>query len=325
MSSSVAYICKVSGSFGKNFFINDSMIIATDIEASNGVVHLIDSVLIPEGLSADADMDNMPSIVDLVVNDARFSILKDLLIQADLVDALANGEFTVFAPTNAAFEALPAATLEAVQNDNKLLTDILTYHVIAGSFDSKALVNTSYFKTLSGQFAVVTQNNGLSIANAELNLDNLDIQASNGIVHVINDVMLPPMKTIVGTAQAAGNFTTLLAAAQAAGLVDALNGPGPLTVFAPTDAAFAKIQSTVEDLLTKPEVLRQVLLYHVIEGNVFSKQVLASDSFDTLQGSSIDISLDGTAKVNNANIVATDIVTTNGVIHVIDSVLVPNL
>ena len=130
---------------------------------------------------------------------------------------------------------------------------------------------------------------------------------------------------IVATAQSAGTFNTLLAAAQAAGLVDTLQSAGPFTVFAPTDDAFAKLpEGTVDRLLANPDQLRQVLLYHVVPGRVMAADVIGLSSATTAQGSDISIKLaDGSVMINNATVTATDIETSNGVIHVIDSVILP--
>jgi uncharacterized surface protein with fasciclin (FAS1) repeats len=130
---------------------------------------------------------------------------------------------------------------------------------------------------------------------------------------------------IVATAQAAGDFNTLLAAAQAAGLVETLESAGPFTVFAPTDEAFANLpEGTVDLLLANPDKLREVLLYHVVPGRVMAADVVALSSAKTAEGSDITITLvDGGVMIDNANVTATDIETSNGVIHVIDTVILP--
>jgi uncharacterized surface protein with fasciclin (FAS1) repeats len=130
---------------------------------------------------------------------------------------------------------------------------------------------------------------------------------------------------IVATASSAGSFNTLVAAVQAAGLVETLQADGPYTVFAPTDEAFAKLpEGTVESLLANPDQLREVLLYHVVPGRVMASDVVSLDSAKTVQGSEIDIMLaDGGVRINDANVTATDIETSNGVIHVIDTVIIP--
>lgn len=132
-------------------------------------------------------------------------------------------------------------------------------------------------------------------------------------------------KDIVATAQAAGDFNTLLAAAKAAGLVETLQSEGPFTVFAPTDEAFAKLpDGTIDNLLANPEQLKQVLLYHVVPGRVMAADVVELDSATTAQGSDVKIKLaDGSVMINDAKVTATDIETSNGVIHVIDTVIVP--
>lgn len=133
-------------------------------------------------------------------------------------------------------------------------------------------------------------------------------------------------KDIVDTAVGAGTFTTLVAAVQAAGLVDTLKGPGPFTVFAPTDAAFAALPAgTVEDLL-KPEnkdKLTAILTYHVVPGKVMSTDLSEGLKAATVQGGEVTITLEGGAKVNGATISTADIAATNGVIHVIDAVIMP--
>jgi uncharacterized surface protein with fasciclin (FAS1) repeats len=130
---------------------------------------------------------------------------------------------------------------------------------------------------------------------------------------------------IVDTAVTAGNFTTLVAAVKAAGLVDTLKGAGPFTVFAPTDEAFAKLPSgTLDSLLKDPEKLRSILLYHVVSGKVLAAQVTKMKTAKTLEGSPVTIHVSGSnVMVNNANVSKTDIVCDNGVIHVIDTVLIP--
>lgn len=133
-------------------------------------------------------------------------------------------------------------------------------------------------------------------------------------------------KDIVDTAIAAGNFETLVAAVQAAGLVETLKGDGPFTVFAPTDEAFAKLPAgTVEALLQDKEKLTAILTYHVVAGKVMAADVVNLDSATTVNGESVSIHvMDGTVMIDNATVVATDIETTNGVIHVIDTVILPS-
>ena len=268
-------------------------------------------------------------IVDTAVSAGSFNTLVAALKAADLVDALkGNGPFTVFAPTDEAFAKLPKGTLDMLlkpENKGKL-TAILTYHVVSGNVMSAQAAQLSAAKTLNGQqIDIARKGNGLTIDGA--NVAKADIACSNGVIHVIDSVILPSDKNIVETAVAAGSFKTLATALQAAGLVDALQGDGPFTVFAPTDAAFAKLPAGTVESLLKPEnreKLAAVLKFHVVAGRAFAADALATGEFKTLGGQMVRVRLqDGKPFVNDAPISATDIDASNGVIHVIDSVLLP--
>ncbi|MCA9016376.1 MAG: fasciclin domain-containing protein [Planctomycetaceae bacterium] len=268
-------------------------------------------------------------IVDTAVAAGSFKTLAAALGAADLVEALkGEGPFTVFAPTDAAFQKLPAGTVETLlkpENKDKLIA-ILTYHVVPGKVASQDVVKLKGAKTLNGQRAdIQTQDGKVKVDGASV--EAVDIQCSNGIIHVIDTVILPSDKNIVITASEAEKFKTLLAAATAAGLADVLANQGPFTVFAPTDEAFAKLpEGTVASLL-KPEnkeKLAEILKYHVVAGRVYSEDALAAGKAKTLQGKKVKISAsNGVAKVNNAKLLATDIDASNGVIHVIDTVIMP--
>ena len=297
-------------------FVNDAQVIITDIVTSNGVIHVVDTVLLP---AAD--------IVETAKNDARFSTLVTALEAAGLVDALkGEGPFTVFAPTNAAFAKLPIGTVGALLNDIPTLTNILLYHVVEGSYLAADVVSMDKVVTLQGKSAMISLDMGKAyIDNAKIIMT--DIVTSNGIIHVIDAVIIP-QNDIVETAVADGRFTTLVAALEAAGLVETLKGEGPFTVFAPTDDAFAKLpEGTVSDLL-KPEnleTLKNILLYHVVSGKVMAADVVTLESATTVLGQDVIIKVeDGKVFINNAQVIITDIVTYNGVIHVIDTVLLPN-
>ena len=147
------------------------------------------------------------------------------------------------------------------------------------------------------------------------------------MIHVIDQVVLPSSKNIPATADKAGTFKTLLAAAKAAGLVEVLSGDKPLTVFAPTDDAFAKLPAGTVESLLKPEnkeKLAAILKFHVVPGRVFSNDVLSKKELKTVQGGMLTAALkNGAASINRAGLIATDIDASNGVIHVIDSVMLP--
>lgn len=269
-------------------------------------------------------------IVETAVAAGSFKTLAAALGAADLVDALKGaGPFTVFAPSDEAFAKLPAGAVETLlKPENKdQLTAILTYHVVSGQVAAKQVVELAGAKTLNGQRVDIKVTDG-KVSVDKANVLKTDILCSNGIIHIIDSVILPASDNIVETADKAGAFKTLLAAAKAAGLAEALTGKGPFTVFAPTDEAFAKLPAGTVESLLKPEnkdKLAAILKYHVVAGRVYSEDALAAKKAETLQGNSVQITIaGGSAKVDGANLVTTDIDASNGVIHVIDSVILPS-
>jgi uncharacterized surface protein with fasciclin (FAS1) repeats len=295
----------------------------------------------PEPTAIPTEEPEMPkTIVDIAVEDGRFTTLVAAVQTAGLVDTLSSeGPFTVFAPTDDAFAALPAGTVEALLADVPALTDILLYHVVAGNVmaaDVVSMDGQSVETALAGKFIDIKVEGDKVILNDNVNVIITDIEASNGTIHVIDAVLLPPADEammekmdIVDTAVADGRFTTLVAAVQAAGLVDTLKSEGPFTVFAPTDDAFAALpDGTVEGLLNDIPVLTDILLYHVVPGKVMAADVVGLDGQSAgtaLEGQSISIKIDGDKVILNdsVNVIITDIETSNGVIHVIDAVLLP--
>ncbi|MBM4002952.1 MAG: fasciclin domain-containing protein [Planctomycetes bacterium] len=283
-------------------------------------------LLLATAVASAADKKN---IVETAVEAGSFKTLAAALGAADLVNALKGaGPFTVFAPTDDAFAKLPAGTVETLlKPENKeQLAAVLKYHVVAGSTPAKKVVGLKGAPTLNGQRVSISVENG-AVSVDKAKVVKTDIECTNGIIHVIDSVILPVNDNIVTVASNAGSFKTLLAAAQAAGLAEALSGKGPFTVFAPTDEAFAKLPAGTVESLLKPEnkaKLAAILKYHVVSGRVFSEQAVAAQKAETLQGDMIKINvIGGKAKVNDANLVATDINASNGVIHVIDSVILP--
>ena len=269
-------------------------------------------------------------IVDTAVGAGQFETLVAAVKAARLVEALkSDGPFTVFAPTDAAFAKLPEGTIESLlerKNRGKLAA-ILKYHVIPGRVSAREAINLRRGTTLNGQQLDLRFEDGqLTVDGARV--IQADIGCANGVIHVIDRVMLPSSDDIVAAATKAGSFKTLAAALKAAGLVEALQGDGPFTVFAPTDDAFAKLpRGTVESLLEPGNRarLQAILKYHVIPGRLTASQALEAGSARTLQGESLQLRLsDGGLKVNDAGIVSIDLDTSNGVIHVIDSVLIPD-
>ncbi len=269
-------------------------------------------------------------IVDTAIGAGKFSTLVAAVKAADLVAALkGKGPFTVFAPTDEAFSKLPKGTLENLlrPENKKTLGSILAYHVLPGRIDAKQVVSSAGGITLNGQRVDFSRTDeGAKVDGARIVAT--DIECSNGIIHIIDKVILPSTDNIVATAKSAKMFGTLLTAAMKAGLAETLQKEGPFTVFAPTDEAFAKLPKGTVEALLKPEnqeQLASILKFHVVSGRVFAEQALKAGSAKTLLGPTVSIKVvDGQARVENANIVKTDIDASNGTIHVIDRVLLPS-
>ena len=175
-------------------FLNESVqVIMTDIEASNGVIHVIDAVLLPPSMSAEEEMEEAPSITEIAVEDGRFTTLIAALEAAGLAETLAGeGEFTVFAPTDDAFAALPEGTVAMLLEDPEgALTDILLYHVVEGAVPAETVVTLESATTLNGADVTITVTDGNVFLNDTVQVIITDIEASNGIIHVIDGVLLP--------------------------------------------------------------------------------------------------------------------------------------
>jgi len=303
-----------------NVYINDAMVVITDIMADNGVIHVIDTVLLPP--------EKLGTVVDVAVADGRFTTLVTAVQEAGLVEDLSgDGPFTVFAPTDDAFAKLPEGTIEALLADIPALTNILLYHVVSGEVLAEDVVKLSEAETLLGEKVMVKAEDGKVYIN-DAQVIITDVMADNGVIHVIDTVLLPPEKlgTVVDIAVADGRFTTLVTALQEAELVEALSAEGPFTVFAPTDDAFGKLpEGTIEALLADIPALTDILLYHVVPGEVLAEQVVTLNSAKTLNDKFVEIQvIDGMVYVNDAQVIITDIMADNGVIHVIDTVLLPS-
>lgn len=316
--------------------VNGANVVSTDIETSNGIIHVIDAVILPPSMAKAEDKMEAKDIVDTAVAAGDFKTLAAALGAAGLVEALkGEGPFTVFAPTDEAFAALPEGTVEALLKDPKALGEILKYHVVAGKVMAADAAKLTEAETLQGAPIAIGAKDGKVMIN-DAEVISADVMAKNGVIHVINKVILPPAeesmgegemeaKDIVDTAVAAGNFKTLAAALEAAGLVDALKGAGPFTVFAPTDEAFAKLPAgTVEALLKDPKALGDILKYHVASGKLMAADVLKHSGIEMLLGKTALVKVEnGKAYIDDAQIVTTDIQSSNGVIHVIDTVILP--
>jgi len=256
-----------------------------------------------------------------------FTTLVAAVQAAGLLDTLLDpGPYTLFAPTDEAFGKLPAGTVEGLLNDIPALTNILLYHVVMGREIMAADVSKNPLVMANGNVASLSVDSGAMIDNA--NIIEVDWMGTNGTIHVIDEVILPAAapsgQTIVGNLAAQGNFTTLVAAVTAAGLVDTLNGAGPFTLFAPTDAAFAKLpEGTVAGLLNDIPTLTDILLYHVVSGLKVESSMVMAGPVVMANGDSATLSTDGGVKINDANVTGVDWQSSNGVIHIIDSVILP--
>lgn len=261
-------------------------------------------------------------IVETASAAGDFGTLVTAVQAGGLVETLkGDGPFTVFAPTDEAFAKLPQGTVEALLKDEPKLRSILKYHVVAGEVDAAHVANLNQAKTLLGQSLNLSTHDGVRVGNAQVTA--ADIRCRNGIIHVIDTVLMPE-DDIVDVASKAGSFKTLVAAVNAAGLTDTLRGEGPFTVFAPTDEAFAKLPpGTLEALLNDIPKLQSILTYHVVPSRVLAADVVKLHEAETVQGSKVQIRSASGVRIDNANVVKTDVKAANGVIHVIDSVLMP--
>ena len=264
------------------------------------------------------------TIVETAVAAGSFKTLVAAVQAAGLVDTLnGTGPFTVFAPTDEAFAKLPAGTLEMLlKPENKAkLAAILTYHVVPGAVKAADVVKLKNAGTVNGQ--------RVDIKVDGANVVTTDIACSNGVIHVIDTVILPVDGNIVDVAAKNGSFNTLVAAVKAAGLVETLSGKGPFTVLAPTDAAFAKLPAGTLEMLLKPENKKQlvdILTYHVVPGvAAYSDAVVKMTEVPTVLGSPIAVKVvGGKVTLNGATVVTADVEATNGVIHVVDTVILPS-
>ena len=283
--------------------------------------------------SADNHTQN---IYEIASSNADFETLTAAVEQAGLAGTLEGpGPFTVFAPTDDAFAALAAAGIDP----EATLQNILLYHVVPGELKAADVLAAGTLTTafagktfdVSGN-AVITTPDGVTA-----NIVATDIEASNGVIHVIDAVIPPPVNaldlsqngdpdlTIAEIAVANGNFDTLVAALDAAGLVGTFASPGNYTVFAPTDDAFAALgEDTINAVLADTDLLTSILTYHVVGDSLSINQVANSDTLPTLNGKDLEVSFDGgQVKIDGSTVVINNIRASNGVIHVIDAVLIP--
>jgi uncharacterized surface protein with fasciclin (FAS1) repeats len=289
-------------------------------------------------LAACGDGGGNRNLAETANGSQNLTVLAEAVAAADLGGTLAGpGPFTLFAPTDAAFAALLmelGLTKAQLLADKPLLTKVLTYHVVAGEVKKADIALGKGVTTLEGGFFKIDTAAGDVVItdgrNRTSKITATDVQATNGVIHLVNKVLLPGDKTIVQTAQSIPDFSILVEAVVAADLAATLSQPGPFTVFAPTNAAFAALLTelglTKEQLLADKPLLVKVLTYHVLRGAVLKADVPVGTAVTTLQGDSLTV--DATLAITDqrarkAAITATDVLNSNGVIHVIDKVILP--
>jgi len=310
--------------------INSATITNTDIGADNGVIHEIDTVLLPASFEAKT--------IATKATEAGLNILVEALGEAGLASAFDNAgdnAWTVFAPTDAAFAAALTSlglTKEQLFADKTTLTTILAAHVVKNDCDSACVTDASYVTTFADEEVAVATVIPTLVSGL------IDIRLLNGYVHVVDTVIVPPslQKNIVETAQANPQAAELVKAVVAAGLVDTLSGPGPFTVFAPVNAAFealgandAAVNTAYAHLVAgssySTKLLQEVITTHAIAAEVFESG-LPQPGVDVASVSTENLQFNGQkvqTTVNEAEIVGTDVDAKNGVVHVIDTVLLP--
>jgi transforming growth factor-beta-induced protein len=299
--------------------VNDATVIEADDLAINGIVHLLDTVLLPALLEVEGEFPMLSS-------------LKTALDLFGLSEILISGEYTIFAPTNTAFvnaivslntlnPLLATALADGSPNSNWALhiVNLLQYHVAAGLTFSGALPDE--IPMLNGDGVTIDTSSGIMINQATV--EATDVPRKNALIHVIDSVLLPSWvsKTIVDIATETGSFTTLLSLLTQVNLAETLTsfGQAGFTVFAPTDDAFAGVDTSG----LSDAAITRILLYHVVSG-VYPLTVLSSGPVVTVGGLSVDIIVDGTSvAVNNVSVVSANALAANGIIHGIAEVLLP--
>ena len=297
--------------------VGTATVTTADVQASNGVIHIIDTVLIPP-------VDIPATAQTTGIHDS----LVAAVVQADLLATLqGTGPFTLFAPTDQAF-ADAGIDLAALDNPTgkEALSDILLYHVVPSQVPASAVTECMSADAANGQPLSFTVGNGVMVNDA--NVTMTDVVTSNGLIHVIDKVLTPSdtPNDIPRTAQCTGIHDSLVAGVIQAELLETLQGPGPFTLFAPTDQAFADAGIDLASLDTPAgkAALSDILLYHVVSGEVPSSAVTECMSATAVNGQPLSFTVNGGVMVNGANVTLADVNTSNGVIHVIDKVLTPS-
>ncbi len=290
--------------------------------------------------SCDDDDDEMILPNDVVVLAGSISDLSTLvtaITTADLTNTLkGTGPFTIFAPTDAAFDKLEEGVLETLLANPDALAEVLQYHVVSGKVMSSNLSNSDVPTLLTGKTISVVVADGMVTLNGSAKVTTADLEASNGVIHLIDEVLLPegfelPKPDIVSLASETASLSILVDALKMfPDLLDDLSMDGTYTVFAPTDDAFNTLLGLIGQtkLADVPEdVIERLLKYHVISTAALMSSDLSNDQMETtLLGEDITVSKSGNSvMIDDANVETADVEASNGVVHIIDAVLIPEL
>lgn len=299
-------------------YVNHAMVTGADLPADNGVVHVIDNVVLPSETVVDVAIDN------------GFTHLAAAVIQEELLPALTNplSELTVFAPSNTAFEDLATALNTDINGILALpnLADVLTYHVLGSKAMAADINNGDIVNPLSTTNNLKLTKTGMGMVYVnQAQVTMADVMSDNGVVHVLDQVVLP-VTTVVDVAIDNG-FTYLATAVTQQELLPVLTDPlAKYTVFAPTNGAFddlaAALNTDISGILANPD-LTSILTYHVLDSEVTSG-MLTAGSVTTVNGQGIMVDLSNGVMINDANVTLADVGSDNGVVHVIDKVLIPS-
>jgi len=300
------------------------------------------SLLMSSCTKDDDKNDNTPvsqnTITDIVSNNTDFSLLKSAVVKANLATTLSGtGPFTVFAPNDNAFSAsgISSTTIESLSVTD--LEKILLYHTLGMTVVANDVPNgpNAAVATVGGDSLFVTKNgNGVFVNGWKVN--QADIMATNGVIHGIERVLMPPTSNLVQLAQGNNDLSYLVAAVLRASqgsvnVADLLSNGGTFTVFAPTNQAFIDAGfATIADIQNAdPAVLTSILTYHVLGGRAFSSDLSNGQMLTTLNGASIEVNIGSSATLTGigntapVNIIGVNVMATNGVVHIIDKVLLP--
>lgn len=310
-----------------NVVVGGTTIVKPDQRAQNGILQGVDAIIVPDGFELTPSSPN--TVIDIAADAGSLTTLLAALDAANLTETLSGeGPFTLFAPTDEAFAALPEGALEAALADPAALEQLLTAHVMGGVQRSDQLAEREDIATITGQVLTITADDtGLTVGGARVT--SADAEADNGIVHIVDSVIFPEglalgsQETAIDVLETAGEFEALLTALERTGQTDELRGPGPLTVFAPTDAAFAALPESVLASAEDTAALAGILSAHYASGAFDAASVAEAQSVLMASGEEIAVVSDGDLVWVGGALVVESLDSGNAAIHVIDRVIIP--